>query len=452
VTRLADSRGVIVVLLVILILFPSVVSLKATVDELQVSWQQFLPGVSGTSVIQTSDGGYLVLGSNATLRIQITGTVEQHIYENFDQVLVKADSEGDFLWSKTYPIEGYKRLEPWRMIQTNDGSYVIASVAVAENKPDQTEDVRTNKICLIKVDSQGNLQWSKLLQGYNSTYNDVTGFSVNGLVETSDVGFAMVTGYNHMMYRQEAWLVKVNHLGELAWNKSIPEFGAVPSDMLQANDGGYVLTGSRAGHPSFHGPIVLFKVDSTGDFQWEKTFGGEDDYYYTNCKDSVATSDGGYLIAGSTSSQTGSSHGWLVKTDEVGSLVWDRLVGYDNSEILSIAKATTSGYVFAGTITTYVAWAGEVDNVGNLMAETQIRTEDHFGNIAPRSIIQVEDGSSVFVGDWSITSDAAVKKMWLVKIGSTEYSPPDSLLLPVLAVAAVVVVSVGLVVYFKKKR
>lgn len=59
--------------------------------------------------------------------------------------------------------------------------------------------------------------------------------------------------------------------------------------MVQSPDGGYVIAGS-----------YLVKIDSSGNVQWNKTYGGGS---------VVLTSDGGYAIAGSSSFANGRALG-----------------------------------------------------------------------------------------------------------------------------------------------
>ncbi len=66
---------------------------------------------------------------------------------------------------------------------------------------------------------------------------------------------------------------------------------------------------------------------------WDKTFGGtSDDQLYSM----IATSDGGVLLAGDSSSgqngnksapNRGSNDYWVVKVDENGNKVWDKTFG-----------------------------------------------------------------------------------------------------------------------------
>jgi len=404
--------------LVLLVLAFGVTSTRAGVGELQVIWQQFLPGISAVSVVQTSDGGYLVLGENATLLTEYSPGRVYHTFQNFNQILIKTDSHGNYSWSKTYQIAGYDRLVPGQLIRASDGTFVIVSVASGVNNEQQ------DKVFLMKIDSQGSILWSKLLQGNNPDHLGMNGYTPT-IAESKYNGFAIVTSYNYEMYRYGIWFIKVDSSGSLQRNVSLStaEQDHVTS-ILQTTDGGYLLTGSRDGHSSYQGPSIAIKTDSNGTVLWEKTFGDQQDYSVGGFHSAVGTTDGGFLLAGYTALPQSVSHAALVKIDADGNTVWNRTLSPGNSGINSITPINGGGYAFAGVITSYVVWVGKIDASGNLEAQTQIRTADPYGNIKPNSIIETADGSCVFAGDWTTTSDLAVREMWLVKI-SLSYSAPS---------------------------
>ena len=88
------------------------------------------------SVIQTSDGGYAIAGQNAT------EASEYHGYGDYQSHVIKTDSSGKLQWQTETPMDSYAV----SIVQTKDGGYVIGC------KPDGT---------LIKLDNEGNVQWSK---------------------------------------------------------------------------------------------------------------------------------------------------------------------------------------------------------------------------------------------------------------------------------------------------
>ena len=86
---------------------------------------------------------------------------------------------------------------------------------------------------------------------------------------------------------------------------------------VATSDGGYVIAGNRGDGTGYYN-FYLIKTDDSGNVQWTKAYGGEVD----ECAYSVVeTSDGGYALAGATTSfGAGSADFWLVKTDELGNV------------------------------------------------------------------------------------------------------------------------------------
>src|SRR3972149_10089864 len=104
------------------------------------SYSSISGAVIGSSVVQTTDGGFIIAG---TLNL---GSPTSKV------VLVKTDANGNPLWSKTYG--GNKSESGSQVKQTLDGGYVIVGT---------TKSFGTNfdDIYVIKTDSNGNLQWSR---------------------------------------------------------------------------------------------------------------------------------------------------------------------------------------------------------------------------------------------------------------------------------------------------
>jgi predicted secreted protein len=153
---------------------------------------------------------------------------------------------------------------------------------------------------------------------WNQTYGEANGETCYSVVETSDGGFAL-SGYTISFGAGggDVWLVKTDSAGNLLWSQT---YGGTNWDtgysVVTTSDGGYIIAGSTNSYGAGGSDFWLIKTDSTGVEQWSQTYGG------TSMDEShsvIATSDGGYAIAGSTRSYgAGSTDVYLVKTDELG--------------------------------------------------------------------------------------------------------------------------------------
>lgn len=119
------------------------------------------------------------------------------------------------------------------------------------------------------------------------------------------------------------------------------------NDVQLTSDGGYIIAGT-GNFNSAGSDIFLIKTDSKGDTLWTRFIGGGS----TDYGNAVApTTDGGYIIAGSTMSfGAGASDAFLVKTDVNGNVTWSKTYGTaSNDAAYGVVQTADGGYVFSGT-------------------------------------------------------------------------------------------------------
>ncbi len=138
----------------------------------------------------------------------------------------------------------------------------------------------------------------------------------------------------------------------------------------QTSDGGYVVAGSTSSFGDTYGDVWILKLDSNGDIEWQKTYGGDD---WDLANSIRQTSDGGYVVAGRTLSfGAGYRDVWILKLDSNGDIEWQKTYGGDNGEtISSIQQTSDGGYVVAGVTGSFGAglsdfWILKLDSNGNI--------------------------------------------------------------------------------------
>jgi hypothetical protein len=138
----------------------------------------------------------------------------------------------------------------------------------------------------------------------------------------------------------------------------------------QSADGGYVITGHAMSYRTSKTDVWLIKTDSLGNMAWNKTFGGSRLDYGLSVQQ---TSDRGYIMAGYTYSYgAGRSDVWLIKTDSLGNMAWNETFGGSGEDMgYSVQQTSDGGYVVAGYTHSYGAgesdaWLIKTDSSGNV--------------------------------------------------------------------------------------
>jgi len=313
-------------------------------------------------------------------------------------------------WNKTFGINGSDYGNDIQ--QTTDGGYIIAAQA-------DLGLIKRQEFWLIKTDSKGNLQWDRM---YGDTSFD-TAYSVEQTIE----GGYIATGstWPHGSDNSNILLIKTNPIGYIEWNRT---YGSsdheIGYSVKQTADAGYIIVGSKKislAPEEYSTNIWLIKIDPLGHMSWNRTFGGEK---YDLGSSVQQTTDGGYIIAGSTDSfSNGSSDIWLIKTDAVGQIQWNKTFGgsgFDSA--VSVVQTADNGYLIVGTTTSfgagnYDAWILKTDSAGNLEWDLPIGGPDYDRAF---SAIQASDGSYVIAGS-TRSYGAGLSDAWLIKLNPIEY-------------------------------
>lgn len=155
-------------------------------------------------------------------------------------------------WQNSY---GGSTVSVSNLIQTTDGGYIFMDLGWRYNVGFQPSTV-------YKVDSVGNVQWSKTLGPYNTSEY----LGASSIIQTNDGGYEIVGGWTiGVTYQYTPTLVKMDAQGNIEWvanYSTTPELGSI-SKRIRTSDGGYVYywTDGR-----------IIKTDSDNSTQWTKQF------------------------------------------------------------------------------------------------------------------------------------------------------------------------------------
>jgi thrombospondin type 3 repeat protein len=157
--------------------------------------------------------------------------------------------------------------------------------------------------------------------------------------QTADGGY-IVAG-------RENFVLKLDADGNVTWQKTYGSSYDKARSIQQTEDGGYIVAGETSSFGAGHYDLWVLKLDVNGDVTWQKTYGGED---YERAFSIQQTTDGGFIVAGETSSfGAGYYDLWVLKLDVNGDVTWQKTCGvYLHDHCYSIQQTTDGGYILAG--------------------------------------------------------------------------------------------------------
>jgi len=235
------------------------------------------------AIQQTSDGGYIAGGS-----ISPPGPVVW---------LVKLDSLGDTMWTRTYDPAGGQGAGIQALIVARDGGFVMTGGAYPG-------------AFLMKTDSMGDSLWARRMPAPNSWDADLKEMSGGGFVTAADWWDGQST---------DACVIRTDSLGDTLWARTFGRIGGLleGSGIVETKDRGVVFAGTWDGDSLYK--AWLFRLDSLGTVVWDKKLSGPADFLFTSvCR----APDGGFVAGGSIC--LGPGFAYLVRVDSLGDTMWTR--------------------------------------------------------------------------------------------------------------------------------
>src|SRR2546427_4555757 len=369
------------------------------------------------SIAQTSSGGYVV---GASCTAAAVNSPNCNTLSEPTAMVMRVDSSGNIQSQIQYNYVKYPYSTSLNLIRsTSDGGAIFAGNAQFGCPATGQTSCGT----IVKVDPNGNVQWSNDLQfATSSTYGPLTwpldlqqttygGYVVAGYT------FAPASSYN-------PFVVQLSSSGQIQWQHVFVDPNSQYSAayaVRQTPDGGYVVAGEI-----YYNQILVSKLDSTGTLVWQHVYAlGTDSYAETL----GLTSDGGFILGGLVSISTASSYSssvLLLKLDSTGNPQWARTYSQSGSisdlAITGAQQTSDGGYAFSGyyfqnTVYDERAWLVKTDSTGKVQWDKIYGADVQYSERKFLSFQQTSDGGFIAAG-FTNQYNNGYTSLWLVKTDS----------------------------------
>jgi hypothetical protein len=273
------------------------------------------------------------------------------------------------VWFKDADKDGYTDGTTKVSCAKPSDEYVSSATAGDCNDADSSRNPGRTEICDNKDNNCNGQVDEGNVCGPASTFAKTIGGSsadvAMSIIQSSDGGY-VVAGYTGSFGAGDwdIYVVKLDSSGNVVWTKTIG--GGRFSSIIQSSDGGYVVAGYTWSFVASGWDIYVVKLDSSGNVIWTKTIGGSfSDYAYSI----IQSSDGGYVVAGETSSfGAGGDDIYVVKMDANGNVCFSQnITNYSvSSNVGSFSSPSTSAFPQSPTVNTIsptVSYGGSVSDV-----------------------------------------------------------------------------------------
>lgn len=329
----------------------------------------------GSTAKTLSGGGFIIAGETESFGLQ-----------ERDMLLIKTDSLGNVLWSKSFGSPDRETVND--VLPMADGGYLLTAEKYQPNKQEG------ENLSLIKTNAAGEIVWKKI---YDEGGNETEGFSLQATPDKSYLIAGMVKGMTMVSdafffmrsENQHAYLLKVDANGNKLWSKQFncndENISSTAVSAVIANDGNYLVVGNIAKKGRTDKKIekpanqvnleevrtaVVFKVSPKGHIIWAKELMANK-IAMGYCV--IERKDGGILIAGNTNVTATNIDVFVAALDSKGNLQWSKTFGAGKFESVADVIELNDGsfmlsamtYSFGNGISDVLLF--QIDSKGNLL-------------------------------------------------------------------------------------
>lgn len=173
------------------------------------------------SMRATPDGGYIIVGHRKSISA-----------DDYDVYVMKTDSSGDSLWTRTFGRTSY---DIGRCVEVaSNGGYIVIGSTKSPNLEDRD-------VYMIRIDAAGDSVWTRTI----GTLSHEEGTSI---LSASDGGYLIAgSTYFDGGHDDDVYLIKTDVTGDVAWTRIFGGTGTDRSASLSpTSDGGFILVGATS--------------------------------------------------------------------------------------------------------------------------------------------------------------------------------------------------------------
>ncbi len=228
----------------------------------------------------------------------------------------------------------------YSVTNTHDGAYLITG-----------RSVDFDNGLLLKVDSSGNLLWSK-----DATSASLSYVSLDYISSLSDSSFLIIgNGSNSVLKKEVGILIKMNSDGDIIWTRQLSSNNTVILKFcIETSDGDYLI----GGEIDFKSYVARFTKN--GELIWSKSYAGGT---VSGANSGKEVSNKHFLVTGYFN-ENNISHAYVTEIDEEGNVEWSRKYNTDsNGSVGFDIEQTNNGFLFYLSSSTIL----NCDSIGNII-------------------------------------------------------------------------------------
>jgi hypothetical protein len=344
------------------------------------------------------------------------GTTIEIAQLNSSIYIVKSDKDGGILWERNYG--SHSNNSAVGVFINHQQELIVTSNVMNVSKVPEP-----NNISIMRLNYQGQLIEEIVLHSKQQQY-------VSRMLQLSDQSYLILGSiYDETDLTDEIFLLKLNSLLEVEWQKTIASEALLTAHDLVVSSEGYIVLSTMLDTRG-QMKILLLSVDPQGNILWKKNYGDHHNYMGSSL---IKSTDQHYIIMGETDAYGDEVGIILMKIDEKGHQIWEKFHRMKTSTIgRSIIETCNQGFLIAGATDISIedilyssgkanAYLLFVDSFGNMLWENTFGGSSHDFLL---HILKLPDNSFLLTGRSSSFSKSGDMDLYMLYLGAFVYDKP----------------------------